>query len=157
MLNFNQVYNNSKQQILEKNKQLYNKQKEEVVNVLKEMYVIKGKISDLPKDKQTILMKKLLEYWSPKTGIKKSGIKLINENRLTLTQNSTNVDVKKYIKIETKRNFDSITEAFKNNKGDLVVESFRNNITKQVKRDINVKGIKNIICDTISEVYKQNI
>lgn len=154
MLSYKQVYTNSRNQIIESNTQIYNKQKEDVVNVLKEMYVIKGKISDLPKDKQTALMKKLLEYWSPKTGIKKAGIRLINESRITLSPNSTNVDVKKYIKLETKRNFDSITEAFKNNKGDLVVESFRDNITKQVKRDINSKGIKNIICDTISEIYK---
>lgn len=156
MLSFNQVYNNSKKQIIANNTQIYNKQKEDVVNVLKEMYAINGKISDLSKDKQASLMKKLLEYWSPKSGIKKAGIKLINEHRITLSPNSTNLDVKKYIKIETKKNFNSITEAFNNNKGNLVVESFRSNITKQIKRDLNVNGIKSIICDTISEIYKQD-
>ncbi|MBO6272654.1 hypothetical protein J6O48_07720 [bacterium] len=43
------------------------------------------------------MAKKIYEYWSPKTGINKAGIKLINENMITLSKNSTKDDIRLYI------------------------------------------------------------
>ena len=36
-------------------------------------------MSDLPADQKKEMAKKVFEYWSPKTGINKAGIKLLNE------------------------------------------------------------------------------
>ena len=96
MKSFSTVYNKSKKQVLDAQKNLYESQKEQVINVLKETYMITGNMSDLPIEKKKIMAKKILEYWSPKTGINKAGIKLVNENMITLSPNSTKEDIRLY-------------------------------------------------------------
>ena len=85
MKNFNTVYNNSRQQVLKERAAMYESQKVAIVKVLKENYMVTGNISDLPVEEQKQFAARLLEYWSPKTGIKKEGVKLLNENELTLS------------------------------------------------------------------------
>lgn len=59
------------------------------------------------------MAKKVFEYWSPKTGINKAGIKLLNENMITLSANSTKEDIRLYIEKQTKKNLVAITEAYR--------------------------------------------
>ena len=72
MKSYSQVYNASKTEVLNQRKAVYDSQKAAIVNVLKENYMITGKISDLEPKKKAEMAKRLAEYWSPKTGIQTS-------------------------------------------------------------------------------------
>jgi hypothetical protein len=115
--------------------------------------MITGNMSSLPIDKQKTMAKKLLEYWSPKTGINKAGIKLINENMITLSNNSTKEDIKLYIQKQTKKNLIAITEAFREGNGNVVTETLKtdieNNIGRKVKSDFITNTVWNLISNRI--------
>lgn len=154
MKSFNTVYNNSKQAVLSERSKIYEQQKIAVIKILKEQYMIKGKILDLPKTKQNAFTKKVLEYWSPKTGLKSAGKKLINENIINLTPQSTTLDIKKYIINETKKNIDIITSAFKTDNVKLIVESFKADIQPKIKKNLYESSIRNIMWSVVSEKLK---
>ena len=50
MRTYNEVYNQSKKEILDRRNQMFEQQKLAIVNVLKEEYMITGKICELPQD-----------------------------------------------------------------------------------------------------------
>ena len=134
MKSFSTVYNKSKKQVLDAQKNLYESQKEQVINVLKETYMITGNMSDLPIEKKKIMAKKILEYWSPKTGINKAGIKLVNENMITLSPNSTKEDIRLYIQKQPKKNLIAITEAFRSGNGNVVISTLKEDIEPVYKK-----------------------
>lgn len=106
MRTYNQVLNQSKKEVLEQRKAVFDKQKIAVVNVLKENYNIQCKMEELPKEEQEQMLKRLLEYWNPKTGINEKGIKLIQENVIVLNEKSTVDDIRLYIKKMAYRNIE---------------------------------------------------
>ena len=124
MRTYKEVYNQSKKEVLEQRKAVFEKQKIAVVNVLKENFNISGKIEDLPKDELEQMKRRLLEYWSPKTGINEKGVKLIQENIIVLSAQSTPDDVRAYIRKQAYRNAQQMVECFRAGRQDLIVESF---------------------------------
>lgn len=128
MRSYNQVYNQSKKEILDRRNEMFEKQKIAIVSVLKEEYMITGKISELPQKEQVKMAKRLAEYWSPKTGINPAGVRLLNENIITLSKNSKKEDVKLFIQKRTKKNLQQIMECFRAGRPDIVVEQFREEI-----------------------------
>lgn len=154
MKSFSTVYNKSKKQVLEAREKLYESQKVAVINVLKETYMITGNMSDLPADKKKEMAKKVFEYWSPKTGINKAGIKLLNENMITLSPNSTKEDIRLYIQKQTKKNLVAITEAFRSGNGNVVVETFKNDIEPAVGKTLKESFITNTVWNLISNRIK---
>ena len=154
MKSFSTVYNKSKKQVLEAREKLYESQKVAVINVLKETYMITGNMSDLPADQKKEMAKKVFEYWSPKTGINKAGIKLLNENMITLSPNSTKEDIRLYIQKQTKKNLIAITEAFRSGNGNVVVETFKNDIEPAVGKTLKENFITNTVWTLISERIK---
>lgn len=154
MKSFSTVYNKSKKQVLEAREKLYESQKVAVINVLKETYMITGNMSDLPADQKKEMAKKVFEYWSPKTGINKAGIKLLNENMITLSPNSTKEDIRLYIQKQTKKNLVAITEAFRSGNGNVVVETFKNDIEPAVGKTLKESFITNTVWDLISNRIK---
>ena len=154
MKSFSTVYNKSKKQVLEAREKLYESQKVAVINVLKETYMITGNMSDLPADQKKEIAKKVFEYWSPKTGINKAGIKLLNENMITLSPNSTKEDIRLYIQKQTKKNLVAITEAFRSGNGNVVVETFKNDIEPAVGKTLKESFITNTVWDLISNRIK---
>ena len=154
MKSFSSVYNKSKKQVLEARENLYNSQKDTIINVLKETYMITCNMSDLPLDKKREMAKKVLEYWSPKTGINKAGIKLINENMITLSKNSTKEDIKLYIQKQTKKNLITIKEAFCNGNGNVVVETFKKDIEPTIGKKLKESFIMNTVWNLISDKIK---
>lgn len=154
MKSFSTVYNNSKKQVLEAREKLYESQKVAVINVLKETYMITGNMSDLPADQKKEMAKKVFEYWSPKTGINKAGIKLLNENMITLSPNSTKEDIRLYIQKQTKKNLVAITEAFRSGNGNVVVETFKNDIEPAVGKTLKESFITNTVWNLISNRIK---
>ena len=154
MKSFSTVYNNSKKQVLEAREKLYESQKVAVINVLKETYMITGNMSDLPADQKKEMAKKVFEYWSPKTGINKAGIKLLNENMITLSANSTKDDIRLYIEKQTKKNLVAITEAYRPGNGKYVVETFKSDIEPAVGKKLKENFITNTVWNLISNRIK---
>ena len=154
MKSFSTVYNKSKKQVLETKQKLYESQKEKVINVLKETYMITGNMSDLPINQKKEMAKKILEYWSPKTGINKAGIKLINENMITLSPNSTKEDIRLYIKKQTKKNLIAITEAFRSGNGNVVVATVKEDIEPVIGKKLKESFITDTIWNLISNRIK---
>ena len=158
MKSFSTVYNKSKKQVLDARNQLYESQKKAIIKVLKETYMITGNLSDLPIDKQKAMAKKIMEYWSPKTGINKAGIKLINENMITLSPNSTKEDIKLYIQKQTKKNLIAITEAFREGNGNVVVDTIKKDIEpvlgKKIKSDFITNTVWNLVSNRIKNGEK---
>lgn len=115
--------------------------------------MITGKMKDLSPEKKAEMLKKLLEYWNPKTGINAAGIKLLNENMITLTPNSTSADIRLYIQKQTKKNLLQITECFRMNRRDAVVESFNDEIKPMIGKKVKEK----VIIDTVWEIIAPRI
>ena len=154
MKSFSTVYNKSKKQVLEAREKLYESQKVAVINVLKETYMITGNMSDLPADQKKEMAKKVFEYWSPKTGINKAGIKLLNENMITLSATSTKEDIRLYLEKQTKKNLVAITEAYRSGNGKYVVETFNSDIEPAVGKKLKENFITNTVWNLISNRIK---
>ena len=154
MKSYSQVYNNSKAEVLSQRKAIIESQKAAVVNVLKENYMITGKMSELDADKKAEMAKKLAVYWSPKNGLTQAGIKLLNENVLTLSKDSTVADVKLYIEKQTRKNIEPITEAFRMGRQDAVVSSFNEEIVPMIGRRLKDKFIINTVWDIVGNRIK---
>ena len=145
MRSYSQVYNQSKKKILDEKKALIEQQKVAVVNVLKEEYMITGNVDDLLAEEKKRMASRLSEYWSPKTGLNQNGIRLINENIITLSEHSNKKDVELYIQKCVKKNLVEIVECFRAGKQNLVVESFQKETTPLLKKKLD----RNFIIDTI--------
>ena len=157
MKSFSTVYNNSKKEVLETRAALYESQKVAIVNVLKETYMITGNMSDLPMPQQREMAARVMEYWSPKTGINKAGVKLLNENMITLSANSTKADITLYIQKQTKKNLVAITEAYRTNNGKVVVETFKQDIEPMIGKTLKESFVNNTIWDLISNRIKMGL
>ena len=157
MKSFNTVYNRSKKNVLNARYNLYESQKKQIIKVLKETYMITGNLSDLSESNQKKMAKKILEYWSPRTGINKAGIKLLTENMISLNRNSTKEDIRLYIQKQTKRNLQEITEAFRSGNGNVVVETFKQNMEPMLGKSVKESFITNTIWNLISNRIKLGI
>ena len=154
MKNFTTVYNNSKKQVLAERAAMYESQKVAIVNVLKQNYMITGNISDLPVDQQKQFAARLLEYWSPKTGIKKEGIKLLNENELTLSPASNKEDIKLYIEKQVKKHLVAMTEAYRQNNANAVIEAIKSDVEPKIHKTLKESFVNNIVWNIISDRIK---
>lgn len=154
MKSFTAVYNNSKQEVLAERAALYESQKVAIVKALKENYMITRPISEMSQDAQQEFAQKLFEYWSPKTGINKAGIALLNENELTLTPRSTKDDIKLYIEKMVRKHLAFITEAYRKNNIAVVTESIKEDIEPKIHKTIKETFINNTVWDVISERIK---
>jgi hypothetical protein len=157
MKSYSQVYNASKADVLGQRKAIFDTQKIAIVNVLKEEYMITGKMSELPADKKKDMAKRVLEYWSPKTGINAKGIKLLNENVITLSPNSNIEDIKLYIQKQTKKNIEQLTECFRAGETKVIVETFNDDIKSMIGRSLKEKFIVNTVWDIISNRIKNGL
>lgn len=154
MKNFNTVYNSSRQQVLKERAAMYESQKVAIVKVLKENYMVTGNISDLPVEEQKQFAARLLEYWSPKTGIKKEGIKLLNENELTLSPASNKDDIKLYIEKQVKKHLIVITESYRQNNVRLVTEAIKADVEPKIHKTLKESFVNNIVWNIISDRIK---
>ena len=154
MRTYSQVFNQSKKEVLDQRKAVFEKQKIAVVNVLKENYCIDGKIDDLPKEEKDKMLKRLLEYWSPKTGINDRGVKLIQESIIVLSENSTADDVRAYIKKRAYRNAQQMIECFRAGRQDLIVEMFNEEVKPLMGKPLKDKFIINTVWDVVSRRIK---
>lgn len=157
MKTYSQVYNTSRAAVQEHRKKLIEMQKVAVCNVLKETFGISGKLDDLDSKTKAKMAKRLLEYWSPKTGITNAGEKLINQNRLVLTANSSTEDVRKYIEKQTVKNIAQITECFRLNQTAVIVESFNDDIHEMTGKKVKDKFIIDTVWPLISERIKKGL
>lgn len=157
MRSYNQVYNQSKKEILDRKKNMFEQQKVAIVNVLKEEYMITGKMSELPQDEKVKMAKRLAEYWSPKTGINANGVRLLNENIITLSPNSTASDIQLFIQKRTKKNLEAIVECFRAGKQKIVVEEFRKEIGPMIGKTLKESFIIDSVWGIIGNRIKQGL
>lgn len=154
MRTYKEVYNQSKKEVLDQRKAVFEKQKIAVVNVLKENFNISGKMEDLPKDELEQMKRRLLEYWSPKTGINEKGVKLIQENIIVLSAQSTPDDVRAYIRKQAYRNAQQMVECFRAGRQDLIVESFNEEMQPMLGKPLKAKFIINTVWDVVKKRIK---
>ena len=157
MRSYNQVYNQSKKEILDRKKNMFEQQKVAIVNVLKEEYMITGKMSELPQNEKVKMAKRLAEYWSPKTGINANGVRLLNENVITLSSNSTASDIQIFIQKRTKKNLEAIVECFRAGKQKIVVEEFRKEIGPMIGKTLKESFIIDSVWGIIGNRIKQGL
>lgn len=157
MKDFVTVYNNSKKEVLKERAAMYEAQKVSIVNILKQNYMITGNISDLPMEKQKEFATRLLEYWSPKTGIKKEGLRLLNENELTLSPASNKEDIKLYIEKQVKRHLVAMTEAYRQNNANLVIEAIKADVEPKIHKSLKESFVNDTVWNLISDRIKFGI
>ena len=116
--------------------------------------MVTGNISDLPVEEQKQFAARLLEYWSPKTGIKKEGIKLLNENELTLSPASNKDDIKLYIEKQVKKHLVVITESYRQNNVRLVTEAIKADVEPKIHKTLKESFVNNIVWNIISDRIK---
>lgn len=154
MRSYNDVCKDSKQEVLEQKAQILETQKVAVINALKEMYMITGKMSQLPTAMQEEMKKRVLEYWNPKTGLTKSGAKLLSEKEITITKQSTKDDFRLYIEKQVKKHYKVILESYRNQNVQAVVEAFKDDIFVKTGRHLNERFINNTVWNLISDRIK---
>ncbi|WQJ53266.1 MAG: hypothetical protein [Wendovervirus sonii] len=157
MKSYNTVYNNSRDEVLAEKAALYESQKVAIVKALKENYMITKQISELTKEEQKDFAKKLFEYWSPKTGINKAGVRLLNENELSLSTESTKEDIRLYIEKTTKKHLQAITEAYRRNDIQSVTNAFKEDIEPKIQKTLKESFINNTIWGIVSNRIKMGI
>jgi len=119
--------------------------------------MITKQMSELPAEEQKEFAKKLLEYWSPKTGINKAGIRLLNENELSLSTESTKEDIRLYIEKTTKKHLQAITEAYRRNDVQSVTNAFKEDIEPKIQKSLKESFINNTIWSIVSNRIKMGL
>lgn len=155
MKNFTEVYKNSKTEVLEQRKAVVEAQRIEVVKALKEMYMVTGKITDLPKKMQDEMKARILEYWKPKVGLTKAGQHLLTENKICINSRSGKEDIRLYIESQVKMNFNSIVEAYRNSNVDAVTEAFKTDLFNKTGRRIVDKFIKDTVWNLLESRFRE--
>lgn len=154
MRSYNDVCKDSKQEVLEQKAQILETQKAAVITALKEMYMVTCKMSQLPTEMQEEMKRRVLEYWDPKTGLTKSGVKLLTEKEITINKQSTKDDFKLYIEKQVKKHYRVIIEAYRNQNVQSVVEAFKEDLLVKTGRHINERFINNTVWNLISDRIK---
>lgn len=155
MKNFTEVYKNSKKEVLEQRATIIENQKVAVIKALKEMYMITGKVTELPKKMQDEMTRRVLEYWNPRTGLTKAGNQLLTENKIIINQRSTKPDIKLYIETQVKVHFNSIVEAYRNSNVDGVIEAFKTDLFNKTNRRIQDKFIKDTVWGLLESRFRE--
>lgn len=154
MRNYNDVCKDSKQEVLKQKAQILETQKVAVINALKEMYMITGKVSQLPIAMQEEMKNRVLEYWNPKTGLTKSGVKLLNEKEITINKQSKKEDLRLYIESQVKKHYRVIIESYRNQNVQAVLEAFKEDILTKTGRNINENFINNTVWNLVENRIK---
>lgn len=156
MKDFSKVYNSSKESVnLEKQNKIDQEHKM-ILESIKSEYMI-DKFSALNDALKESYKSLILEYWNPKTGITKKGLEFLNENKQTLTDKSTDDQIKKYFMRSIKSRIHEIMNDL--NRADITVV---NPILKEIKeltgKKIPNKEVKQwiyeIVCKYIGDIIK---
>ena len=114
-------------------------------------------MNDQPHDVKEKMANKLSQYWSPKTGINNAGVRLLDEKRLILTPTSSVEDVKTYIQKQVRKNIAQITECFRRNHTDVLIETFNNDIKSMMGKTVKAKFIIESAWDIVADRIKHGL
>lgn len=154
MRSFNQVYTTSKKEVLAQKKQILESQRIAVVKAIKEMYMVTVPFKELPAHDLEVLKNKVLEYWSPTTGLNKAGERLLNENEITINKNSNKDDLRLYIERQVKKHLPVILEAYRRCDVASVVDAFKEDIRQKTARNVNENFVRNTVWSLIEDKFK---
>lgn len=155
MKNFTEVYKNSKHEVLAQRAALVEAQKVEVIKALKEMYMVTGKVTELPKKMQDEMTRRVLEYWNPKSGLTKAGQTLLTEKKIFINSRSTKEDIKLYIESQVRTHYNTIVEAYRNSNVDAVTEAFKCDLFEKTNRRITDKFIKETVWKLLESRFRE--
>lgn len=154
MKSFAEVYQASRAEVHEQRAKMYEAQKIALVNVLKENYNISGKMEDQSAEVKIQMARKLQEFWSPKHGINQNGIDFLNNNKLILTPKSTTADVREYIRKQATKNIVNMTECFRHNCTNVIVEELQRDIKDMMGKKVKEKFIIDTVWTVVGDRIK---
>lgn len=154
MKNFKEVLNSSKNQVLESRRLQIENEKIALLENIKSNLMITCKLKELSESKQKQILNMLLEYWSPKKGINRAGIKFLNENAMAITWESSPENIELFAKKEVRDHINEFVNAFVNNKGRMIVERLQNNIESRCKRHLKYENLFEMVSSMVSQKLK---
>ena len=119
--------------------------------------MITGKISSLPYELQEEMKTRVLEYWSPKTGLTKSGVRLLNEREIVINKKSSKDDLRLYIEKQVEKHYQTILESYRNQNVTAVVDAFKEDLLLKTGRNINENFINNTVWKLLEDRFKLGI
>lgn len=149
MRSFKEVLNSSKDQVLESRKNQIEQEKIALLEHIKTNLMITCKIKELNEKAQKEVLNILLEYWSPKKGINKAGVKFLNENSFAISENSSAKNVELFAKKEVKDHINEFVNAFVCGNGKLIVEKLQNNIQCKISREIKFNPLYEMVSNLV--------
>lgn len=156
MRSFKEVLNSSREQVLESRKLQIDQQKIALLESIKSNLMITCKIKELPKNKQKEVLDILLEYWSPKKGINKAGIKLLEEGKLAIDAKSEPHAIELFAKKEVKDHINEFMCAFVQNRGKQIVSRLQENIESRIGRKVKFDALFEMTSSIVVQKLKQD-
>jgi len=156
MKSFKEVLEASKQQVLEARKYKIENEKVALLEAIKSQYMITCKLKELDKKKQHQVLNMLLEYWSPKTGINRAGIKYLNEGAIAINENSSDANIKLFAQKEIRDNIIAFQNAFMAQRGKDVVSRLQENIEYRTHKNVQFDQLFEMALTIVNEKIKQD-
>lgn len=154
MRKFEEVLNESKQDVLAAKQNKIASEKAAILEAVKTDYMITSKFKDLSKTEQLKLKSVILEYWNPKTGLTSKGVKFLNEGESVLTKDSDSNDVKRYIIKSVKKDIESYLKASYNGTGKAEVTKLQKSIESMIGKRIKYEFVLNTVIEVITPKLK---
>lgn len=154
MRGFNQVLNESKQEVLSARQTKIDNERVAILEAVKTDYMITSKFKELPVSEQQKLKSIILEYWNPKTGLTSKGLKFLNEGESTLTKDSDINDVKHFIEKTVKRDIDEYLKASYNGTGKQIVSKLQKEVESMIGKRIKYQFVLDNVVEVITPKLK---
>lgn len=154
MRGFNQVLNESKQEVLSARQSKIDNERVAILEAVKTDYMITSKFKELPVSEQQKLKSVILEYWNPKTGLTSKGLKFLNEGESILTKDSDINDVKHFIEKTVKRDIDEYLKSSYNGTGKQIVSKLQKEVESMIGKRIKYQFVLDTVVEVITPKLK---
>lgn len=156
MRNFLEVYNTNKAAADESARILADKQRVQLLKAIKNEYGI-ADFKTLSESEKSTYRRMINEMWNANTGLNGRGIKFINESEITLTKDSEDEDIRKFIKHEFAKNlmgyFEGMTgKRFTGNSNPISPKSVREKVTEMTGREFKPENFKELFKDALGRL-----
>lgn len=157
MRSFKEVYVDNKNKVNENLKVAADKERVELLKAIRREYGIKD-FNGLSESEKLQYKNLIKEMWSPETGLNERGRKLVNESKMTLSSESDEEQIKKYITKELKSDVKNyllwIASEGVNGQNP---NKIKKEIDSQMGKKVNSSLIKEVMLDVLGEYLKSKI
>lgn len=137
--------------VLESRKAQIEQQKIQILEGIKSNLMITCKLKELSADRQRQVLDILLEFWSPKKGVNKAGLKFLAEGRLAIDAKSTPQTVELFARKEVKDHINEFMVAFVQNRGKAAVRKLQENIESRIGRGVKFEALFEMASNLVSQ------